>query len=94
MLLPLVVHPKGTRTKTERLRSPQQMLESFSNNGFAVAIEPDSGLWGYIDKNGKWVIEPKFTYANDFYLLEDVRVDVGGATTGGCGLSPLGGGNT
>lgn len=28
--------------------------------------QADNGLWGYVDSNGVFVIEPIFTYADDF----------------------------
>lgn len=37
----------------------------FSNNGFAV-IKTDTELYGYINANGKIIIQPQFSYAEPF----------------------------
>ena len=36
------------------------------SEGLAAAKDPVSGNWGFIDKTGKWVIEPQFKYATLF----------------------------
>ncbi len=36
-----------------------------SDNGYIV-MQEKAGLYGYVDKNGKWIIEPQFSFANTF----------------------------
>ena len=40
----------------------------FSENGLATAKDMQTKLWGYIDNNVEWVIEPKFAYTQEFSL--------------------------
>src|SRR5699024_7624590 len=35
-------------------------------DGLAPAVDPDSWLFGYIDRQGQWVIEPQFDHARHF----------------------------
>lgn len=36
------------------------------HSGLARFLDDGSGLWGYVDKSGKLVINPQFNYASDF----------------------------
>lgn len=36
-----------------------------SDNGYIV-MQEKAGLYGYVDKNGKWIIEPQFSFADTF----------------------------
>lgn len=40
-------------------------VEKFFKNG-PVCVQASNGLWGYIDINGNYVIEPKYQYASKF----------------------------
>ena len=48
--------------------------------GFCKAKDTETGLFGYIDLEGNWVIEPQYTSATDFCGLSKVAVVNGGKT--------------
>ena len=41
-------------------------LYTFSENGLCKAKDEKTGLYGYIDKNGNWVIQPTYRSVSDF----------------------------
>lgn len=45
--------------------APLTTVESFFKNG-PVCVQDVNGLWGYIDIDGNYVIEPKYQYASRF----------------------------
>lgn len=47
--------------------APLTTLEKFFKNG-PVCVQAPNNLWGYIDINGNYVIEPKYKYASAFSL--------------------------
>jgi len=45
---------------------PVASADSFDNGMLAPAKDAKTGLWGYIDSFGNWVVEPKYSYAGEF----------------------------
>ncbi len=49
---------------------PLEKAENIEKYDFSYnlcpALDTDSGLWGYIDPNGKWVIKPQYSAAKSF----------------------------
>ncbi len=49
------------------------------HNGLAVVRQTESpGLWGYINEDGKYVIQPKYDYASSFYWGPVASVELDG----------------
>ena len=42
------------------------MVTFFSEGLAAVCVRINTSTWGYIDKSGAWVIEPRFRHAEPF----------------------------
>lgn len=53
---------------------------SFSENGLCKAKDTETGLFGFIDLTGKWVIEPKYESVTDFSDGENSVAVVNGDT--------------
>jgi hypothetical protein len=52
---------------------------------YLTAMDPDTGLWGYMDNTGSWAIKPKFIEVEDFHTTAHLAV----ATDANTGLQGL-----
>ncbi len=58
--------PEYTGILPEKETVSLEAAKIFDDGSLAVAKDADSGLYGYIDRTGNWVIEPSFDSANRF----------------------------
>ena len=53
---------------------------AFSGNGLCKAKDTETGLFGYIDLEGNWAMDPQYTSATDFCDIDGVAVVNNGKT--------------
>lgn len=57
-----MIDKQGNKTKVDA-----KMIFPFKNG---LALAEKNGKMGYVDSNGKWVVEPKYERVSDFYKLK------------------------